>query len=82
MEGGHNNRPQSDMLEDQGDEGMAERVEKIARHTFTKERQPLAMSELLYHQPNQPQQQDDASSYPQPTQGQDRGTAGRRTSRF
>ena len=41
------------MPEDQGDEGMAKGVDTIARHTFTKERQPQAMSELSYHQPTQ-----------------------------
>ena len=59
-----------DMPEDLGDEGMAEGVDTIAHHTFTKERQPQAMSELSYHQPNQPSQQDHAPSCPQPTQGQ------------
>ena len=49
---------------------MAEEVDTIARHTFTKERQLQAMSELSYHQPKQPFQQDHASSYPQLTQGQ------------
>ena len=57
------------MREDVGDEGMAEGVDTVARHTFTKERQPQAMLKLLYHQPNQPSQQDHAQSYPQPTQG-------------
>ena len=41
---------------------MAEGVDTIVRHTFTKERQPQAMSELSYHQPNQPSQQDHAPS--------------------
>ena len=45
------------MQEDLGDGGMAEGVGTIARHTFTKERQLQAMSELLYHYPNQPSQQ-------------------------
>ena len=59
-----------DMPEDLGDEGMAEGVDTITRHTFTEEKQPQAVSELLYHQPNQPFQQDHAPSYPQPTPGQ------------
>ena len=42
---------------------MAERVDTVAQHTFTKERHPQAMSELLYHQPNQPSQSDHAPSY-------------------
>ena len=58
------------MPDDMGDEGMAEGVITIACHTFTKERQPKTMSELLYHQPNQPSEQDHAPSYPKPTQGQ------------
>ena len=33
---------------------MTEGLDIITRHTFTKERQTQAMSELLYHQPNQP----------------------------
>ena len=41
------------MPEDLGDEEMAEGVDIIARRTFTKGRQPQAMSELSYHQPNQ-----------------------------
>ena len=49
---------------------MAEGVDTVVRHTFTKERQPQAMSEQSYHQPNQPSQQDRAPSYPQPIQGQ------------
>ena len=36
-----------------GDEGMAEVVDTIALHTFTRGRQPQTLSELLYHQPNQ-----------------------------
>ena len=44
------------MQEDLGDEGMADGVDTIACHTFTTERQPQAMSELSYHQPNQPSQ--------------------------
>ena len=70
------------MAEDLGDEGMAEGVDIIARHAFTKERQPQAMSEILYHQPNQSFQQDHTPSYTQPTQNQDRGTVGRKSSRF
>ena len=58
------------MPEDLGDEGMAEGVDTIARHTFTKERQPRAMSELSYQQPNQPSQQDHAPSYPQRTRAE------------
>ena len=57
------------MREDLGEEGMAEGVDTIACHTCTKERQPHAMSELSYLQPNQPIQQDHATSYPHPTQG-------------
>ena len=53
-----------------GDEGMAEGVDTIARHTFIKERQPQAISKLIYHQPNQPSQEDHAVTYLQPTQGQ------------
>ena len=56
--------------QDLGDEGTAEGVDTIARHTFAKERQPQAMSKLSYHQANQPPQQDHALSYPQPIQGQ------------
>ena len=37
------------MPEDLGDEGMVKGVDTIAYHTFTKERQPQAMSELSYH---------------------------------
>ena len=59
-----------DMPEDLGDEGMAEGVDTITRHTFTKERQPQAKSELSYHQLNQPSQQDHALSKPQSTQSQ------------
>ena len=33
---------------------MTEEVDTIAHYTFTKERQPKAMSKLSYHQPNQP----------------------------
>ena len=51
------------MQEDLGDEGMAEGVDTIARHTFTKERQPQAMLQLSYHQPNRLSQQ---NNYPQP----------------
>ena len=40
------------MPEDLGDKGMAERVDTIARHTLTKERQPQTKLELSYHQPN------------------------------
>ena len=58
------------MPEYQGDEEMAEGVDTIVRHTFTKEWQPQAMSELSYHQPNQPSQQDHAASYPQLRGGQ------------
>ena len=58
------------MPEDLGDEGMAEGVDTIARHTFNKEWQPQAMSELSYCQPYQPSQQDHAPSYPFRTQGQ------------
>ena len=70
MEMGQHNIPDSDMSENLGDKGMAKGMDTIAHHAFTKERQPQAMSELSYHQPNQPSQQDHALSYPQPTQGQ------------
>ena len=60
----------ADLPEDLGDEGIVEAVDKIARHTFTRERQPQAMSELSYDQPNQSFQQDHAPTYPQPTQSQ------------
>ena len=46
------------MPEDLGEKGMAKRVYTIARHTVTKERQPPEISELSYHQLNQPSQQD------------------------
>ena len=46
----NSNSPDSDML---GDERMAKGVDTIAHHTFAKERQPQAMSELSYHQPSQ-----------------------------
>ena len=75
------NSPDSD-TERPGRRKMAEWVDTIACHTFTKEKQSQAMSELLYHQPSQPSQQDHASSYPQPTQGQGWGNAGKRTSRL
>ena len=58
------------MPEDLRDKGMAKGVDAITHHTLTKKRQPQAMSELSYHQPDQPSQQDHAMSYPQPTQGQ------------
>ena len=58
------------MPKDLGDEEMVEGVDTLTCHTFTKERQPQAMSELSYHQPNQPSQQDHARSYPQATPGQ------------
>ena len=35
------------MLEDLGNKGMAEGVDTIARHTFSKERQPQAMSDTI-----------------------------------
>ena len=45
-------------------------VDTITRHTLpSHEMQPQAMSELSYHHPNQPSQQDHTLSYPQPTQG-------------
>ena len=53
-----NNSPDSDMPVDLGGEGMAERMDTIARHTFGKESQTQAISELLYHYPNWPTQQD------------------------
>ena len=40
------------MLEDLGDEGMAEGVDTIVCRTLSKERQPQVVSELSYHQPN------------------------------
>ena len=46
---------------------MAEGMDRIAQHTFTKEKQPQAMSELSNHQPSP---QDHATSYPQPTRAQ------------
>ena len=46
------NRPDSDMPEDLRDEGVGEGVDTIARHTFSKERQPQVTLELSYHQPN------------------------------
>ena len=49
--GGNSNSPDSDVPEDLGDEGMAEGVDTFTCHTFTKEGQPQAMSELSYHQP-------------------------------
>ena len=58
------------MPEDLVDERMAEGVDSITCPVFAKETQPQAMSELSYHQPNQPPQQDHAQSYPPPTQGQ------------
>ena len=53
------------MLEDLEDKGMAGGIGTLPRHTFTKERQCQAMSELSYHQLNQPPQQGHA-----PTQDQ------------
>ena len=70
------------MPEDLGDEGLAEGVDTVACHTFTKERQPQTMSKLSYHQPNQTSQQDHAPSYSQPTQDHGQGTAGKSTSKF
>ena len=61
---------------------MVEEVNTVACRTFTKERQPEAVSELSYHQPNQPPQNDHAPSYPQPTQGQAWGTACRKQAGF
>ena len=46
----------------------AKGVDTVTRHMGTKERQPQAMSELWYHQPNRPAQQDHAPSHPPPTQ--------------
>ena len=59
-------------MPDLRDEGMAKVVDTIDCHSFTKERQPQAVSELLYHQSNQPSisQQDHIPSYPQLTQDQ------------
>ena len=56
------------MLEDLGDNGTAEGVDTIAGHSVTKERQPQAVSELLYHKPNQPFQQYYVTSYSHPCQ--------------
>ena len=39
-----------------GDKGMAEGVDTITSHTFTKERQPQAMSESSYNRPYKPYQ--------------------------
>ena len=64
------NSPDGDMQEDLGNEGMAEKVDTIARYTFIKESQPQSMSGLSYSQPYQSSQQDHARSSPQPTQGQ------------
>ena len=58
------------MEEDVRDEGMVKGEDTVAYDTFTKERQPQAVSGLSYHQPNQPPQQDHAPSDPQPTQDQ------------
>ena len=60
----------SDIPDDLGEEGMAERVDMIARHTFIKESQPQAMTGLSCHQPSQPSQQDHGPNHPHPTQGQ------------
>ena len=49
------------MPEDLGDKGMAEEMATVAHHTSTRKRQPQATSELFYHQPNQPSQQDYAA---------------------
>ena len=59
------------MPEAVGGEGMAEGLDRVACHTLTKERQTQAMSQISYHQPNQPSQRDHAPSYPKPTLGQD-----------
>ena len=56
MEVRQQNSPDSDMPEDLGDEGMAEGVDTIARHTFNKEKQSQTMSELSYDQLNQSSQ--------------------------
>ena len=66
---GNNNSPDSNVTEDLGDEGTAEGVGILAHHTFTKEGQPKATSELSYRQLNQPSEQDHAPSFAQPTQG-------------
>ena len=42
---------------------MAEGADTITHHTFTTERQPQAISELPYHKPNQPSQEDHTLSY-------------------
>ena len=47
----------------------------MSRHNFSSHLYQT-MSELSYHQPKQPFQQNHALSYPQSTQGQDWGTAG------
>ena len=54
----------------------------VACRNFTNKRQPQARSEVLHHLTNQLPQHGHALSYPQATQDHDRGTAGRRTSRF
>ena len=59
---------------------MAEELDTITRHTFTKQKQPKAVSELSYHQPHQPPQQDFPLSYSKLIQSQGRGTACRRAS--
>ena len=55
--GVNSNSPDSAMYEYLGDEGMAEGVDTIGDHIFTKERKPRAVSGVSYHQPNQPSQQ-------------------------
>ena len=64
MEARQHQHPDSDIPEGLGDKGMTKRVDPISRHSFIKERQTQAMSELSYHQPNQPSQQDHTPSYP------------------
>ena len=67
---GNNSSLDSDMPDDLGDEEVAEGLGTLIHRTFTEEKQPQAVSELSYHQPNQPSQQDHAPSYPKPTQDQ------------
>ena len=63
MEARQQQHPDNDMQEHLGDEEMAEGVDTIACHTFTKERQPQAMTEISCHQPDQPSEEDHAPSY-------------------
>ena len=44
-----------------------EGVDTITHHTFTKQKQPQATSELVYREPDQPSKPDHAPNYHQPT---------------